>query len=339
MIDDGIPKMLGLQWRPNDDCFSFTSKLEDKADPTKTRVLSVIARLFDPLGFLTPMVFYAKTLMQRIWISEVTWDDPLPSGIEVEWRQFLKELPRISVIDIPRFYFTFPTFSRQLYGFCDASECGYAAVVYLRIITASNGVKVFLLGTKTKLATIKKLSIPRLEFCGALLFARWMHRILCLLSKRLSINGVYSWSDSSMALSWIINTQLQYKVFVSYRVYQIQSLIPSCQWRHVNTSLNPADCASRGLSPVTLINMSLYWQGSDFLSRPISDWSTDILTLSSNEIPEVKLVSLSVQSSTPIVEWISRFSSYDQMLVVTAWVRRFIGRCRRQTFLTPYLRT
>lgn len=125
----------------------------------------------------------------------------MPSGIKVELRQFLEELPRISVIGIPRFYFTFPTFSCQLCGFCDASERGYAAVVYLRIITASNGVKVFLIGTKTKLAPIKKLSIPRLELCGAFLFARWMHRILCVLSKRLSIDGVYGWSDSSVALS------------------------------------------------------------------------------------------------------------------------------------------
>lgn len=66
VIDDGIPKVLGLQWRPNDDCFSYTINLEDKAVPTKRRVLSVIARLFDPLGFLSPIVFYAKTLMQRI---------------------------------------------------------------------------------------------------------------------------------------------------------------------------------------------------------------------------------------------------------------------------------
>uniref|UniRef100_A0A2S2NBR8 Integrase catalytic domain-containing protein n=1 Tax=Schizaphis graminum TaxID=13262 RepID=A0A2S2NBR8_SCHGA len=335
-IDDGIPKVLGLQWKPYDDCFSYTIKLEDKVTSTKRRVLSVIARLFDPLGFLSPIVFYAKHLMQRIWLSKVAWDDPLPIDIDEEWRNFLEELPRVSVIAIPRFCCTFPTLSCQLCGFCDASERGYAAVVYLRVTTASNGVQVFLLGAKSKLAPIKKLSIPRLELCGALLLARWLHRIYRVLSERLSIDGVYGWSDSSVALSWIINTQLQFKVFVSNRVHQIQSLIPNCIWKHVRTAFNPADCASRGLSPVALINMTLYWQGPKFLLRPIPDWNEDIPSLAPDKIPEVKLVSLPIHSPAPVVEWINRFSSYDKMLVVVAWVRRFLGLCRKRTFSTPY---
>ncbi|XP_008183129.1 uncharacterized protein LOC103309449 [Acyrthosiphon pisum] len=335
-IDDGIPKVLDLQWKPFDDCFSYTIKLEDKAVPLKIRVLSVIARLFDPLGFLSPVVFYVKHLMQRIWLSKVTWDDPLPSGIDGEWQQFLEELPRVSVIAIPRFCCTFPTLSCQLCGFCDASERGYAVLVYLRIITASNGVQVFLLGAKSKLAAMKKLSIPRLELCGALLLARWMPRIYSVLCKRLSIDGVYGWSNSSMALSWIINTQLQFKILVSNRVHQIRELIPQCILKHVQTSSNPADCVSRGLSPAALINMSLYWQGPGFLSQPISDWNNDIPSVVPDDIPEVKLVAMSVQSPAPVVEWINRLSSYDKMLIVVAWVRRFIGRCRQQTFLTPY---
>lgn len=79
-----------------------------------------------------------------------------------------------------------------------------------------------------------------------------------VLSTRLNIDAVYAWSDSSVALAWITNTQLEFKMFVSNRVHQIQLLIPTCGWNHIRTFDNPADCASRGIFPSALLDLLLH---------------------------------------------------------------------------------
>jgi len=48
------------------------------------------------------------------------------------------------------------------------------------------------------------------------------------------------------------------------------------------------------------------------------------------EIPEVKSASLLISSDQNDSEWFDRFSSYQHMLRVLAWVRRFVSRCRGQ---------
>ncbi|KAF0755038.1 Integrase catalytic domain-containing protein [Aphis craccivora] len=60
-----------------------------KSVPSKRGILSVIARIFDPLGFLSPVIFYAKCIMQRLWAAQTSWDDPLPSAIAEVWQEFM----------------------------------------------------------------------------------------------------------------------------------------------------------------------------------------------------------------------------------------------------------
>lgn len=56
-IEDGEPKVLGLRWKPRGDFFIYTITLEPQSSLTKRSVLSVIARLVDLLGFLSPVFF------------------------------------------------------------------------------------------------------------------------------------------------------------------------------------------------------------------------------------------------------------------------------------------
>ncbi|XP_024217811.2 uncharacterized protein [Halyomorpha halys] len=102
--DDSLfVKILGLVWCPTDDYFSFSVK-EPVRSATKRVILSHIARTFDPLGFLSPIIFHVKTLLQEMW------------------RQG------------PRYVFTAHSRS-QLIGFSDATSRGYAAAVYIRVLT------------------------------------------------------------------------------------------------------------------------------------------------------------------------------------------------------------
>lgn len=172
------------------------------------------------------------------------------------------------------------------------------------------------------------MTVPRLELCAASLLARWLARIQGTLAAQLTISGVYAWTDSSIVLSWLTTPHVTYKIFVSNRVHQVQNLLPECKWRHVPSEQNPADCASRGLQPSELKGHDLYWNGPDFLRDGPTVWSDNISRIPVDQLPEVKLQSL-VVSSDALDEWFDRFSSYQRMLRVVAWVNRFVSKCRK----------
>ena len=85
-------KILGLQWDPHLDCFSFTIG-EPNPNFTKRGVLSTVARIYDPLGFLTPTTPMMKGFIQELWIKKLDWDEPLTDDLIKSWKQITSELP------------------------------------------------------------------------------------------------------------------------------------------------------------------------------------------------------------------------------------------------------
>jgi len=328
--------VLGMRWNHDQDYFSFTIN-NFKMIPTKRGVLSMIARIFDPLGLLAPAIFYAKSIMQRVWVAQIGWDDQLPSDIAEDWCDFYQSLGWLVGIKIPRYIGCSAGCSYDLCGFSDASTKGYAAIVYLRVTTKSGSVGVYLLGSKTKLAPMKTSSIPRLELSGAVLLALWLGRIQRALEPQIEISNVFAWSDSTIVLSWLSNPHTSFKTFVSNRICQIQTIIPACQWLHVRSEFNPADCASRGLRPSELKEAALYWKGPTFLLSSVDSWSAGTSRLTLDQLPEVQLVCVVAQSH-PLQEWYARFSSFDHMIRVVARLRRFISRCRRMDVESGFLK-
>jgi len=251
-VDGYGTKVLGLQWHPEGDFFCCALSLDSAPVCTKRGILSLVARIFDPLGVFAPAVFLAKSIMQRTWQLGMTWDEPLPNNIHDEWIAFVSDLPSLLNIRVPRHLNSSRGAPCYLIGFCDASQLGYAAVVYVRMADVDVNASVFLIGTKTKLAPIKSLTIPRLELNAALLLARWLSRVRDILAPQLNIVGINAWSDSTIVLSWLSAPHEAFKIYVSNRVHQVRTLLPDCRWRHVDSVNNPADCASRGIMPAAL---------------------------------------------------------------------------------------
>lgn len=133
------------------------------------------------------------------------------------WRQWRSELILLTTKHIPRCYFSKTTTitSTELHGVSDASEHGYAAVVYLQMTDTDGNVQVTLVTSKTTVAPIKKLTIPHLELCGTHLIAQLLYEVKVF---ELPIALVFAWTDSTIVLSWLVGNPRQFKTYVANRV-------------------------------------------------------------------------------------------------------------------------
>jgi len=333
--DEPSLKVLGLHWNPAIDVFGYHTHVEDTPN-TKRGVLSAIARLFDPIGALGPMLLWAKSFMQQLWQTQLEWDTPLPPHLQAAWRHFLSELPSLSNIEIARHIDTRGFQDVQLLGFADASQKGYAATVYLRVVDMTDKVSISLVTCKTKVAPLKgnekdeSLTIPRLELCAALLLAQLLHRLYLKISFVVPVAHVRAWTDSSVVLSWLTTDQKFFKVFVTNRVAKIHSLLPDFTWSHVPTMDNPADPSSRGLLPDDLVACSLHWKGPPFLHFPEESWPGPLVqSLNPHHLPEVRSASacvLVVREVPNFDNFLLRFSSWSRLQRALAYALRFIDR-------------
>jgi len=321
------------------DHFRLTiAKLPPLDNITKRMLVSDIAKTFDVLGWFSPTIIKVKILLQRLWEQKVDWDDQMPLSIYDDWLQWRSELPLLSNKHIPRYYFDkTPVATLQLHGFSDASENGYAAVVYLRMIDTFGNVQVSLVTAKTKLAPIKKLTIPRLELCGAYLLAQLLSHVKCVLE--IPFSNVYAWTDSTIVLSWLVGNPRRFKTYVGNRVSNIVELIPPDRWNHVEGPQNPADCASRGLFPSELLNHSLWWNGPNWLHQDASQWPRQFNIPTPDNTDEERELSLHITTSTssPTLR-IEDYSSFTRLKCVSAWIFRFIHNCRSHKLRTEPIR-
>ncbi|GFV99671.1 uncharacterized protein TNCV_5080331 [Trichonephila clavipes] len=202
---------------------------------TKRDVLSTIAKIFDPVGLMAPVISKAKIFLQRLWRSKLEWNDLLPAEEYREWQQFLVSLENINNIEIPRrILVAFPEVI-EIHGFADASERCYGAAVYCKSKNLKSETLVRLITSKSRVAPIKSLTIPRLELCAAVLLAKLVKRVVAAL--QLETAELYLWSDSMIVLAWLRKEPMDLKTFVQNRVAKIQELYPNQLWRHNSKSI------------------------------------------------------------------------------------------------------
>ncbi|GFW62964.1 integrase catalytic domain-containing protein [Trichonephila clavipes] len=225
-------KTLGISWKPFEDCFVFKVSVSAKHIYTKREVLSVIAKLYDPLGFLGPVIAKAKVFLQQLWQCKLDWDDVLHNSIANECREFVTTLKCITEVKINRFIMGDNNVRIVLQGFADASEAAYRAVIYLQCFLHN---------------------------------AQLVKKIRSTL--RLNISDIVLHTDSTIELAWFNTPANRLKTFVANRVAKVQELTEGFQWNHVPSVLNPADLVSQGLRACDLPNLRLWWHGAQFLEK------------------------------------------------------------------------
>lgn len=331
-------KILGLHWSTDSDYFYFkTIPVDDKC--TKRTMLSTIARLWDIMGFVAPIITYAKLLIKQLWQLNIDWDSVPPPHIVKMWRQFCSELPTLNEFKIPRHLGVADGCTITLLGFSDASSVAYGGVVYLHVSSPS-GITVRLVCAKSRVAPMKPLSIARLELCGALLLSKLMRVVLDAYRSRFPIN-VFAFTDSKVALYWIKSSPHRWQTFVANRVVKVTENISAENFHHVSGEENPADCLSRGLTPQQLLSNPLWTHGPSWTSQEPSQWPIENVDIPQDNLPEQKthvhatVLPNSIQQS-PLCELTQRFSSWSKLLRVLVYTFRMLKLLpRRDNHITP----
>ena len=333
---DSLPleRALGVHWCVEFDCFQFTIVLQDKPC-TRRGILSTVSSIFDPLGFVAPLLLDGKSILQELCRREVGWDDPIPDEVKVKWERWRSDLLEVQHITIPRCYKP-DNFGRvvnaQLHHFSDASVKGYGQCSYLRLVNENQRVHCSFVMGKSRVAPLKPVTIPRLELTAAVCSVRISQQLQRELEY--TIDQEYFWTDSKVVLGYIANESRRFHVFVANRVQEIQENTSVDQWKYVESKQNPADEASRGLKTQELLN-SRWITGPEFL------WENEnhflINGCQDHEVqehdPEVKKsVALATTASTQIAQAHSeKISLAKRVEYFSDWFRakRAVALCQR----------
>ena len=238
---------------------------------TKRNILKISATFFDQIGFICPVVLQPKLLFQTLCSWKVDWDEAVKNEICLKW-ELLKDLLPLGSIRVERFvlgYIPDEILELKLHGFCDSSEVAYAAAVYVRVVT-NVGIKISLLCRNSKVAPLKKISIPRLEVLSCLLLTRLLISVRDTIEVELTKRTV-CWSDAEITLYWIKGVKKEWKPWVENRVNLIRDRTSCDNWRHIPGDLNPADLATRE-GVVTDVMCNRWQMGPEFLLHDDTFW-------------------------------------------------------------------
>ena len=346
LLANTTQKILGLNWDSKEDTIVYNlsalAKLHAGEPVTKRNVLSLIAKIFDPLGLITPITTMLKVFMQRLFEIKLDWDEPLPATLQSEWASLIMDLESIGNLSVPRYYFgdlQGKPDKIELFGFCDSSETAYAAVVYAKI-TSQGRTSVKLVMSKTRVTPLSRPTIPRLELLSCLILARLINAVKDALSPICEVEIAQCWTDSITAKYWIEGVNKEWKLFVENRVQEIRSLVSPQLWSHCPGKENPADIPTRRVNVLQFVKVTSWWDGPQWLHKTEQEWPK---SPQREDIPDTCVDEMKAQTKSKktavlaataaniqaLIEY-ERFSSYEKLVKVVAYVLRFVRNCKNK---------
>lgn len=320
---DSLPveKALGINWNIEKDV--FTVSVIDKERPlTKRGLLSTIGAMYDPLGIVSPFMLKGRLIMQDLCRMNLGWDELIPTVHKEEWENWKESLRELSGISLDRCVkpANFGTVvSSQIHYFSDASEKGYGSVAYLRLSNREGKVHCTFLFGKSHVAPLKAVTIPRLELMAAVSAVKANSMIVKTLD--IPVQRIVFWTDSTTVLRYIRNEKSRFHTFVANRLAMIHDGSKVRQWRYVNSDLNPADDASRG------IQSERWLMGPEFLYKDEAEWPEEPLVMGEENL-EVKEFVGAVRATDctlandPIRRFLQYYSSWHKLKKAVAWLMR-----------------
>ena len=285
-------RVLGIQWEPKRDVLEFQVNCPDTSNEeiiTKRKMLSMINKIFDPLGLLTPFTVKLKLLMRTVWSvkPKIDWDDKVPKEVHNEWVSLMKEMAQTSDLAFNRSIT--PPESKgnpMLVIFSDGSIDAFGSVAYARWET-ENGFLSRLITAKSRMAPLKTIDIVRLELGGAVLSARLRSTI----EKELNLEfcKTIHLVDSEIVKAMIHKESYGFNTYAANRIGEIQQTTDQSEWQWIPGKpwINVADMTTRGCEPAKLSG-HLWESGPDFLKLPEEEWPSKKNPRTDLHLPEMK---------------------------------------------------
>lgn len=243
--------------------------MNEPAMLSKRTILSQVARIYDPIGFASAFLIRAKIGLQELWEKGVGWDEKLPSETQEKWTNLFKEMMSLNGINLERCLTAPYAVGRPvLCVFSDASEDAFGSCAYARWQLSSGEYDVRFIAAKSRVAPLKRLTIPRLELQGAVLASRQCKTIVD--ESRFQFEKIILFLDNKIVLALIRSEARRFKPFVSVRVGEIQTNTEHSQWKHIPGEMNVVDDVSRGI-PVRNFVERLQHEPK-FLRLPENKW-------------------------------------------------------------------
>ena len=321
-----VQRTLGVQWNVETDMLSIQVRPREK-QLNRRGILSIVSSVFDPLGLVSPFVLKGKLLLRDLCRENLGWDEPIPEVVAKAWDEWMRSMVALENVSVPRCYVhegVKDDMTVELHHFSDASSVGYGQCSYLRTVASDGSVSCSLVVSKSRVAPIKPITVPRLELTAAVLSVR-ISRFLQEELKLQNVTEVF-WTDSMVVLGYIANEARRFHVYVANRVQEIRNHTEPSQWRHIATDDNPADLASRGVDAEGLVGNELWWHGPSALACAALPVQEDKYELQDDD-PEVKR-SATVFSSNASTE-VRMADLHERLEYFSDWRRakRAVARC------------
>ena len=350
--------MLGVSWIPSSDVFVFNVALKLKSGVTNVTVhsmqelkdllyivtrrtmLSNVAKIFDPLGLLSPLLLEGKLLLRESWcVPGIGWDDPLPEDQAQRWVKFLNSLLRLKEIRFPRSLWP----EEEVVGlpilviFSDGSALAYGTVAYIRWELRGGGFWARIIMSKCKIAPKHILSIPRMELLAIVLGNRIKNFILK--ETNIVFAKTYQLVDSSTVLGYVHKQCGVFNPFEGQRVAEVQAsnvvengMLKGFAW--VKGEDNPADWNTKPRSPSDLVSDGFWQNGPSFLLLDESMWPIKFTYKTGRLEGELKIREHKVffQVSLPDIlgRLLHRYSRWSRIVRVLCWMLRIVSGGVRQ---------
>ena len=329
-----IERVLGVHWCIESDAFKFRIELKDKPC-TRRGILSTISSVYDPLGFIAPVVLVGKKILQDICHTS-NWDEPVDDETRSRWEKWRNELYQLEKLNVPRSFKPAEfgkIVSAQLHSMSDASTTGYGQCSYLRLEDEHGKVYTSFVMGKARVTPKRTVTIPRLELAAAAVSVK----IADALKEELEYENIedHYWTDSKVVLGFISNESKRFHVYVANRVQLIQDHSSPSQWHYVETGSNPADEGSRGMSAKNFIEKSKWIEGPDFLKEPRAKWLEaesykESVDPNSPEVKNIRVNTNVLKESGDMIKRLERFSSWQKAKTAVALCLRYKRKLREK---------
>lgn len=118
-------------------------------------------------------------LMQDIWkLKDIDWNNEVIEKIKLDWEKIYTNLPLLNDFKLKRWLNIQQNGKIQIHAFCDASEKTYGIAIYVRVTNKYGNTFCSLLSSKSRVAQLKAISIPRLELLAAVMLSEQLETML-----------------------------------------------------------------------------------------------------------------------------------------------------------------